>query len=174
VKIGQDPPQSIDIPAALEGRLGNTAVYYKKAVTCHSQNYGIAAVAYMRRVIEEKTDALIDVIVELAEAFGADEKTLQSLAASKTQVQYENKLKVASDLIPENLRPGGVNPLGQLYTHLSIGLHGKTDDECIAIFDDLKADFEYVFSNLHVQAEQSKSFATRVKERADKNAKEKA
>jgi hypothetical protein len=36
----------------------------------------------------------------------------------------------------------------------------------IAIFDDLKADFEYVFRNLHVQAQDRREFAQRVKERA--------
>jgi hypothetical protein len=83
-----------------------------------------------------------DVVVEVAQTYGVDEKTIESLRKAKEQVRYEDKLSVASELIPAALRPGGVNPVGQLYTHLSIGLHGKTDDECIAIFDDLKADFE--------------------------------
>jgi hypothetical protein len=70
--------------------------------------------------------------------------------------------------LPSALRPGGINPVGQLYIHLSFGLHGKTDDECIAIFDDLKTDFEYVFRNLHVQAEERRDFTQRVQERAGK------
>jgi hypothetical protein len=165
-KIGQLPPPSIGIPADLEDRLGGTAEYYKKALMCRSQNFGIAAVAYMRRIVEEKTDELIDVVVELAQTYGVDEGTIKSLQAAKTQARYEDKLSVASELIPEALRPGGVNPVGQLYTHLSVGLHGKTDDECIAIFDDLRADFEYVFRNLHVQATDRREFAQRVQERA--------
>lgn len=57
---------------------------------------------------------------------------------AKTQIRYEDKLKVASELVPAALRPGGTNPLGQMYTHLSVGVHRRTDDERIAIFDDLK------------------------------------
>jgi hypothetical protein len=165
-KIGQVPAPSIDIPPDLSGRLGATAEHYKKALVCRNSNYGIAAVAYMRRVVEEKTDELIDVVVELARTYGVDEETIESLVATKEQVRYQDKLEVASQLIPSALRPVDVNPVGQLYTHLSIGLHGKTDDECIAIFDDLKADFEYVFRNLHVQAKERREFAARVKNRA--------
>ena len=165
-KIGQLPPSSIEIPADLRDRLNETAEYYKKALVCRSQNFGIAAVAYMRRIVEEKTDDLIDVVVELAQTYGVDEKTIESLKKAKEQIRYEDKLNVASELIPPALRPGGVNPVGQLYTHLSVGLHGKTDDECIAIFDDLRADFEYVFRNLHVQAQDRREFAQRVQERA--------
>jgi hypothetical protein len=165
-KIGQLPPQSIEIPADLGDRLGATAQYYKNALLCRAHNLGIAAVAYMRRIVEEKTDELIDVVVELARTYDVDERTIESLESAKKQIRYEEKLSVASELIPAALRPGGVNPLGQLYTHLSVGLHGKTDDECIAVFDDLKADFEYVFRNLHVQATERRDFARRVQTRA--------
>lgn len=165
-KIGQLPPQSIEIPADLSERLGVTAEYYRKALTCRGHNFGIAAVAYMRRIVEEKTDELIDVVVELARTYSEDLKNIELLQSAKKQIRYEDKLKVASEQIPAALRPGGVNPLGQLYTHLSVGLHGKTDDECIEIFDDLRADFEYVFRNLHVQAAERRDFAQRVQERA--------
>jgi hypothetical protein len=168
-KIGQVPPQSIAIPADLSDRLGATAGHYKKALVCRTQNFGIGAMAYMRRVVEEKTEELIDVVVELARTYGVDSKIISSLEQAKKQVRYEDKLKVASELIPSALRPGDVNPLGQLYTHLSIGLHGKTDDECVAIFDDLKDDFEYIFRNLHVEAKERREFVERVQKRASRN-----
>jgi hypothetical protein len=169
-KIGQEPAQSVEIPADLSKRLGTTAEHYRKALISRNTNFGIGAVAYMRRVVEEKTDELIDVVVELARTYHVDENILTSLAKAKEQIRYEEKLKVASEVIPDVLRPGGVNPLGQLYEHLSIGVHDKADDECVLIFDDLKADFEYVFRNLYVQAREAREFAQRVKERARKKA----
>jgi hypothetical protein len=122
--------------------------------------------AYLRRVVDEKTDELIDVMVELLRTYNASDEEIQRLLDSNTQSRYDQKLEVAAELIPAALRPGGVNPLGQLYKHTSIGLHGKTDDECVAIFDDLRADFEYVFRNLHNQAEERHEFARRVQTRA--------
>lgn len=169
-KIGQIPPQEISIPAELSDRLGTTADHYKKALVSRESGYGIGAMAYLRRVVDEKTDELIDVVVELARTYNVDEKEIGEILAAKTQTRYEDKLNVAAQLIPAAIRPGGVNPLGQLYRFTSEGLHAKTDDECIAVFDDLKADFEYVFSNLHSQAEERRQFAKRVTNRAGKNA----
>lgn len=165
-KIGQVPPEDIQVPVELVGRLGSTASHYKKALTCRNSNYGIGAMAYLRRVVDEKTDELIDVMAELSRTYNASDEEIQRLLDSKTQSRYDQKLEVASELIPAALRPGGVNPLGQLYKHTSVGLHGKTDDECVAIFDDLRADFEYVFRNLHNQAEERREFARRVQARA--------
>ena len=122
--------------------------------------------AYLRRVVDEKTDELIDVMADLARTYNADEDEIQKLLHAKAQTRYEQKLQVAAELIPSALRPGGVNPLGQLYKHTSIGLHGKTDDECVAIFDDVRADFEYVFRNLHNQVEERHEFIKRVQQRA--------
>ena len=168
-KIGQVPPQEINISAELSDRLGTTAGRYKKALICREQNYGIAAMAYLRRVVDEKTDELIDVMVELSRAYNVSETEIADLLNAKNELRYESKMKVAAELVPVVVRPGGVNPLGQLYKHTSIGLHGKSDDECIAIFDDLKADFEFVFRKLHLQAEEQREFAKRVQERAGRN-----
>jgi len=167
-KIGQAPPQDIQVPPELVDRLGSTAAHYKKALICRNINYGIGAMAYLRRVVDEKTDELIDVMAVLSRTYNATEEEIQQLLGAKTESQYKQKLEVAAELIPTALRPGGVNPLGQLYKHTSIGLHGKTDDECVAIFDDLRADFEYVFRNLHNQAEERREFARRVLQRAHK------
>lgn len=168
-KIGQIPAADTQIASGLAERLGNSAGHYKKALICREQNYGIAAMAYLRRVVDEKTDELIDVMVELARTYDIDEKIAAQLIATKNEVRYDAKLEVASQLVPQALRPGGSNPLGQLYKHASIGLHDKSDEECIVIFDDVKADFEYVFSNLHLQAEERRAFAERVTRRAGKN-----
>jgi hypothetical protein len=165
-KIGQVPPDDIQVPTELVGRLGDTTSHYRKALTCRNANYGIGAMAYLRRVVDEKTDELIDVMAELSRTYNASEEEIQKLLAAKTQTRYDQKLQVASELIPAALRPGGVNPLGQLYKHTSIGLHGKSDDECVAIFDDLRADFEYIFRNLHNQAEERREFVKRVQQRA--------
>jgi hypothetical protein len=170
-KIGQIPPQEIKISPELNDRLGTTASHYKKALICREQNYGIAAMAYLRRVVDEKTDDLIDVMADLSRTYNVSEKEITDLLNSKNEIRYEIKIKVAAELIPEAVRPGGVNPLGQLYKLTSLGLHDKNDEECIAIFDDLKADFEYVFRNLHLQADERREFVKRVQERAGKNLK---
>lgn len=165
-KVGQVPALDIAIAAELADRLGASVGYYRNALICRQHSYGIAAMAYMRRVVDEHTDNLIDVMVDLARTGSVSEDEIAKLVAAKAQGQYREKLKTASELLPLALKPGGVNPLGQLYKHASIGLHSKTDEECIAIFDELRADFEYVFRNLHLQAEERRQFAARIQRRA--------
>ena len=97
------------------------------------------------------------------------EDEVAKLLAAKSEVQYKTKLQIASELIPDAVKPGGVNPFGQIYKHTSIALHSRTDDECIAIFDDLRADFEYVFKNLYLQAEERRQFAVRIQQRAGRS-----
>jgi hypothetical protein len=167
-KVGQIPALSVDLSSELQKRLGPAAIFYKEGLLCRSHNLGVGAVAYMRRVIEDETDELIDVVVGLAKTYNIEANVLQSLTDAKNQIRYEDKLHVASEAIPEALRPGGVNPLGQLYKHLSVGVHGKTDEECIAIFDDLRADFEFVFRNLQIEGAERAKFAERVKSRTSK------
>src|SRR5216684_9365880 len=48
VKFGQLPAQSARVPHSIENRLGHSAGFYKKALTCRNEGYGLAAVAYYR------------------------------------------------------------------------------------------------------------------------------
>jgi hypothetical protein len=141
-KVGQVPPAGISVPATLNERLGASAPYFKNALICRNSSFGIGALCYLRRVVDEQTDSLIEVMVDLSRTYSVPEEDIEKLLAAKTEVQFKEKLAVAAELVPVALRPGGVNPLGQLYKHTSIGLHSKTDEECIVIFDDLRQDFE--------------------------------
>lgn len=157
-KIGQFPAPSITIARALASHLGDSAPLYRKALTSRNQGYGIAAVAYLRRIVEDKTDELIDIVGQLAHGRGLSETDIQAILAAKNQQTYSDKLKVASEVIPATLRPGGSNPFGTLYGLLSDGLHDRTEEECLAISDEIREVFEYIFENLRTQIEDEKRF----------------
>jgi len=157
-KIGQHPAPSITITRGLANHLGDSATLYRKALISRNQGYGIAAVAYLRRIVEDKTDELIDIVGQLARGRGLPETDIQAILAAKKQQTYSDKLKVASEVIPATLRPGGSNPFGTLYGLLSDGLHDRTEEECLAISDEIREVFEYVFENLRTQIEDEKRF----------------
>jgi hypothetical protein len=167
-KVGQLPQPSVSVAPRLEKHLGDDAELYRKGLTCLNEGFGIGAVSYFRRVVENKTNELIDVVAELAAAEGVPDDQVKRLRSAKDEKAYEKKLKVAAPLVPTSLRPGGVNPLAELYRLLSLGLHGRTEDECVQIADDLRSIFEYVFERLRAQFEDHRSFTEKITKIASK------
>lgn len=162
MKVGQFPPLSTKIPKNIETRLGPSSELYWKALVCRNQGFGVGALAYFRRVVEEKTNELIDVVAELAEAHGIGQADVEKLRSAKNEKTYDQKIRVAAPVVPKSLMPDGVNPLATLYSLLSEGLHARTEEECLQIVDDMRDVFEHVFGTLRAQIENQKQFVTKV------------
>jgi len=164
-KIGQSPALSINIPKALQNNLGtNAANLYKKALVCRNEGFGLAAVTYIRRVVEDKTDELIEVVSELAESHNVDSEVIKKIRAAKTErTTYDNKLRIAATVLPTSLVVDGVNPLGELYSLVSGGVHDLTEEECIAVADETKSVFEFTFTNLRAETKVRQDFVSKVK-----------
>jgi translation elongation factor EF-1beta len=163
-KVAHYPRPSIKASAAISKALGESADLYRKALICRNQGFGIAALAYIRRVVEDKTNELIEVVENLAVAAGVSKADVEKIRGARVKhTTYDQKLKLASEAIPIALRPDGVNPLGLLYGLVSEGLHGKSEEECLKIADEIGDIFEYVFGQLRAQVEDQKGFVAKVK-----------
>jgi hypothetical protein len=167
MKVGQYPPISIAIPKALEANLGHDAAeLYKKALISRNNGYGLAAAVYTRRVVEDKTNELIQVVADLAESHNVDSDIVAKIRAagdSAVYLPYEEKLKIAGAVFPDSLKVGSINPLKSLYGLVSEAIHGLSEDECIEIADQTAFVFDYVFTNLKAQTSDRKTFADHVK-----------
>jgi len=161
-KIGQHPEPSIAVSKRLEAGLKDSLQHYKRGLVCFNQGYGIAAVAYFRRVVEERTNELIDVVAELADASGATGGVIEKIISAKSERTYDKKLEVASQMIPTSLRPGGVNPLGRLHSLLSEALHSRPEDESIKVAEEMKFIIEHVFSNLKDYIDAQRAYSERI------------
>lgn len=163
VKVGQYPEPSITIPKLVEDGLKDSAAHYKKGLISLNQGYGIGAVAYFRRVVEERTSELIDVVAELAKANGAAEEEVQRILAAKSERTFDRRLEVASEMIPKNLRPGDVNPLGRLHALLSEALHVHAEDDALRTGDEIREIIEHVFRNLREYINAQRRYAEKVR-----------
>ncbi len=170
-KIGQYPPLSIQIAKPLEKNLGkDQAAVYKRAIICRNEGYGLAAVSYIRRVIEDKTEELIEVVAQMAEVHGIEPSVVAQVRATKDEkTTYDKKLKIASTIIPQSLLIDGVNPLDVLYGLVSAGLHDLSEEECIAIADETQSAFEFTFTRLRAEIEARKDFTDKIKKWAGGN-----
>jgi hypothetical protein len=69
VKFGEMPPPDRRPPKELRANLQPDDLdFYTKALDCRHFNYGLAALGYMRRVIENRIDDILDLAYKAAEA----------------------------------------------------------------------------------------------------------
>ena len=127
LKAGQYPKLEVTIPKEFAKALGAKRDLYVKGTTSRHAGYGIGALTYFRRVIEDTTDEMLDLLGEAMEATGADPTAREKLKKAKEGTRFEDKVKIAGEVMPVHLRPGGGNPFGDLYELLSAGLHSLTE-----------------------------------------------
>jgi hypothetical protein len=168
MKAGQFPMPSVRVPKNIEKRLGASADFYKKALTSRNEGYGLGAVAYFRRVVEDKTNELVDVVADAAEAYGVPAADVEKIRAAKNEKTYEDKLKVAAHAVPEVLKPDGANPFQAMYDILSGGIHAQSEEECLQIADDVREIFDYLFDRLRAEIAERTAFVSKVKAMAGK------
>jgi hypothetical protein len=113
--------------------LGRNRDLFMKGRRCESQGLGIAAFAYYRRVVEDQRSSIIGEIVRVATLINANPETIDVLREAQTEKRFSNSIEMIKEAIPESLRIQGHNPLTLLHDNLSIGLHAKSDEECLEI-----------------------------------------
>jgi hypothetical protein len=162
IKIGQDPKLEVVIPKDFEKALGARGDLYRKGMTSRHNGYGIGSLTYLRRLIEETTDEMLSLLEGVLEAENAD-AALLDLREAREGKSFEDKVKRAAEILPQSLRPGGVNPFGDLYSLLSIGLHGWSDEECCDIVDGMDTALKHIYKRLKTHAEEVKAFQAAAK-----------
>jgi len=174
MKVGQHPPLEERIPAQLETRLGATSRedldYYKKAIRCRNFNYGLAALSYLRRVVENRMNDLLDLIADVAREQGFATDQVAELDRIKASRVFDHKITFASKILPLSLQPGGQNPVDLLHDIASDGIHNKSEDECIELFDISRHVFEYLFRELEVRKADAAQYSGGLKDLLAKKA----
>jgi len=146
-KVGQDPSWEITLDKNLENELGEYSILYKNGLMCESQSYGIGAFAYYRRMVEQIIEKLLADIPQLM-TDEEREKYLDALKQVKEAKNAEEKIGLVKDLLPSNLRPGGMNPLRILHGALSTGIHTDTDEECTQRAQQIRTALVYLVNRI--------------------------
>lgn len=132
-KVGEFPPFGPPTPARLTTLVGSERDYFFKGRRAESQNMGIAAFAYYRRVIENQRDRIFDAIISVAEQLHSGSDMIDDLRAAKRETQFSNGVDRIKHGIPPALLINGHNPLKLLHSALSEGLHALSDEECLDV-----------------------------------------
>jgi hypothetical protein len=159
LKAGQFPPLQKEPPLRLGKKLNDTdRALYRKALTSRNNSYGLGSLAYLRRIVENRMNDLLDLLHEAAKQEESAEEELKKIEQVKSSWRFDDKITYAAKLLPKRLMPGGINPIDKLHDLASEGIHHRGEDECLEIFDRCKASFEYVFRELDVQIEDAKAY----------------
>jgi hypothetical protein len=173
IKVGQYPELEERVPDTLKEAFdGDDLKLYKNALRMRNFNLGVAAVAYMRRVIENRMNDMLEILHEAAITHNAPTELVARHKEMKEEKRFSVKVNYAGDLLPASLRPSGKpNPMAVLHELASDGLHAKSDEECVDIFDACRRTFEYVFGKLRVETEDAKIFVKEMSALTEKRTK---
>ncbi len=147
-KYGELPRKYLDRDPLLQKFFSKDKDNYEKAVVCLANGYGIAAFAYMRRIIENNIGELLNMLQEDIKSTSTDQSLLNKLSELKSNTPMSDKIKVANNAIPNYLIPSGLNPLGRLYQVLSEGVHNDSDESCLERAGTLQKCIKYLVSEL--------------------------
>ena len=161
-KYGELPRKPLPRDARLQNFVKADLEYYEKGLVSLTNNYGIAAYAYFRRVVENNIARLIEMIEADAKSSSAPSDTLDALSALRAESPMSEKIAVANKAIPTYLVPDGLNPLGRLYQSLSEGVHSHTDEECLSNAQVLLDCLKYLVSELADRKHRRESFKSKI------------
>lgn len=158
-KIGQYPQKELPKSKDLSKFFKDDKQEYNKAVICLANGYGVAAFAYMRRIVEKNIDRLLDMIKE---DIDTESPLNVKIAELKATSPMSDKISIANHALPDHLNPDGFNPLGQIYGLLSDGVHSLPDEDCLNKANNLQACLEYLISELATHKQNKEDFKKRL------------
>lgn len=167
-KVGQNPSWSIEMDKELEKLLDDHTDFYKRGLICESQGYGIGAFAYYRRIVEEVIDGLLISIEELLTDPEEKREYDTALEKVKKTTVTQEKIDLVKDLLPDSLRPDGMNPLSALHSALSEGLHAEDEDTCLEYAEAVRDSLVFLVNRLVRTKAENKSFSASMRKLLDK------
>lgn len=162
-KYGELPRKKLDRDKVLQKFFSDDSEYYEKSVVCLSYGFGVAAFAYMRRIVENNIDKLLDMIQEDNNSTDGNSVVISALEELKKQSPMSDKISVANKALPTYLQPDGSNPLGRLYQILSEGVHSLSDSECLERANKIQNCLKYLISELGTRKANRTKFKSMVR-----------
>lgn len=128
-KVGIFPEPKVEIDKRIQKYFDReTNNWYYKGIKLYSQNFGIGAFAYFRRIIEKELFKIFEDVSTLPSTNSKLNKLIKEYnTTSQISALYKNSLT----LLPKSLQILGDNPFEILYRLTSQGLHNLKEEECL-------------------------------------------
>ncbi|MCB8770167.1 hypothetical protein [Acinetobacter soli] len=159
MKVGEYPQKQLPKSKTLSKFFREDKAEYNKAVICIANGYGVAAFAYMRRIVEKNILSLLD---QIQESVSQDSAISNSINELKATSPMSDRIRIANSALPDYLKPDGFNPLGQIYGLLSDGVHSLSDSECLDKAENIQVCLEFLISELAAHKQNKEEFKKRL------------
>jgi len=161
---GRWPRAEPNIEEDVRRALSETDLYlFGRAVDSRANGAGIGAMSYMRRVVENEMNRLLDLLIGLLASDPNKMEQLQRAKELRSENRFEEKARVADAVLPPAMFPGSQNPFAKLHDLCSNGIHELDDAESCERFDDARDVFELLFQKLHRERETAKLYEEKLK-----------
>ena len=138
-KFGEYPTFGEPLSNKLLRLLGDDKEIMLKGRQAENQGLGIGAFSYYRRIIENNWNSFLEKIIDVTKIVDPNNAELiTELELLKGQTQFSAAVKSVTVAVPQGLMINGQNPLLLLHSALSIGIHGLSDEECLAYATDVR------------------------------------
>jgi hypothetical protein len=137
-KYGEEPAFGPPTPPRLIRLFQGDEDLFFKGRRCESQGLGIGAFVYYRRIVESHKKQIFEQIIKVAEEVGIPKDQVATLKRANEEIQFSRAVEAVKDAFPATLLIKGQNPLTLLHGALSSHLHEKSDDECLALAQDVR------------------------------------
>lgn len=161
-KVGQLPSFTIKPDKEVDKFLNDDDKdYYRKALTCISTSYGIAAYSYLRRIVETEVVRIVEHLI----AMDLPEKEHIQAAYEfyLEKHQMDPFLVRVDEYLPKELKVYHSSPLRVLYSELSLGIHSYEDELCLKNAEITNELLIFIIKTLNTK-ERTKGFAERMKQ----------
>jgi len=144
-KVGQEPPYDIGVSREASKLLPEADIqHYKHAKICISQSYGIGACIYLRRLIEDQINPLLENYLAKREGEGAEQTEIGQIRTIISERVMADKIRLVTTPHPKT----GLNPVGRMYDQLSDAIHARNDDESTEVAKNVLNAFDEILVGL--------------------------
>jgi hypothetical protein len=132
-KFGEIPNFGPPLPARLIRLFQPDADLLKRGFEAETLGFGVAAMIYYRRVVENQRNLLFDALIQVAEAERMDADKILRLQKAKVDKRFSASLEEIKDAIPDRLKILDQNPIALLYDAFSEAVHLLPDEDCLQL-----------------------------------------
>jgi len=137
-KFGEFPHRIEKLPTKLISLFGSEKELLIKGKNCESQGFGLGALTYYRRIVENQRNKLYDSIIKTIKNLGDYDSEIAKIEKAKNETQFTKSIDLVRSLIPKELYIEGYNPLTLLHSAMSKGVHNLHDEECLEIAKNIR------------------------------------